>query len=88
MLNRLLRAAFSSKPTAQSLIEEGLALRRAGRLRDAERALRAAVAAYPLDATAATNLGIVLLEQDRGQEGVDWLQQALEHDCALSGGDE
>ncbi len=84
MLWKLLRSALNPGP--RSLIQRGLALRSAGRLPDAERVLREAVQKFPGDAVAATNLGIVLLEQDRAQQGIDYLQQALEWDprCAAA----
>ena len=82
MLWKFLRSALSPGP--RSLIQRGLALRSEGRLPDAERVLREALRRFPRDAVAATNLGIVLLEQDKAQQGIDYLQQALEWDprCA------
>ena len=82
MLWKFLRSALNPGP--QSLVERGLALRRQGRLPDAEQVLREAVQKFPGDAVAATNLGIVLLEQDKAQQGIDLLQQALDSDprCA------
>jgi predicted O-linked N-acetylglucosamine transferase (SPINDLY family) len=84
MLWKLLRSAFT--PGAHPLVARGLALRREGRLSDAEQILREAVQKFPRDALASTNLAIVLLEQDKPQQGIDFLQQALESDphCAAA----
>ena len=79
MLWKLLREAVQRR-AAGRLVSRGLALRRQGRLPDAEQVLRRAVAKFPQDAIAATNLAIVLLEQDQGQQGVALLQQALASD--------
>ncbi len=69
---------------ANPFVTRSLSLRKEGRLRDAEQLLREAAVQFPRDAIVATNLGVVLLEQDRGEEGVAWLQRALEFDpgCA------
>lgn len=80
MLRNLLRSVFGPRAEADTLIDRSLALRRDGRLRDAEQLLREAVDQFPRDPVVATNLGIVLLEQDQGQEGVASLQRALEID--------
>ena len=80
MLWRLLRAAFGGSARSDPLVERALALRAAGDLPAAEQLLRQAVAQFPDDAIAAANLGTVLLEQDRGQEGVALLQRALQCD--------
>ena len=77
MLWKLLRRVFQPHTSASTLVGRGLALRKQGRLPDAEQVLRRAVAKFPHDAVAATNLAIVLLEQDQGQRGVALLQQAL-----------
>ena len=84
MLWKLLRAALQRRASAQPLIDRSLALRRDGRLRDAELVLREAAAQFPRDPLVATNLAVVLLEQDQPREGVEWLQRALESDprCA------
>jgi protein O-GlcNAc transferase len=84
MLWKLLRSVFTPRAQANSFITRSLALRKEGRLRDAEQLLREAAAQFPRDAIVATNLGVVLLEQDRGEEGVASLQRALEFDprCA------
>ncbi|MCE9641326.1 MAG: tetratricopeptide repeat protein, partial [Betaproteobacteria bacterium] len=84
MLWKLLRAAFQRRASAQPLIDRCLAMRRDGRLRDAELVLREAAAQFPRDPLVATNLAVVLLEQDQPREGVEWLQRALESDprCA------
>jgi predicted O-linked N-acetylglucosamine transferase (SPINDLY family) len=79
-----LRSAFGKSPGVAPQVERALALRSAGRLADAERELREAVARDPGHAVAATNLGIVLLEQDRGAEGAAFLMQALEADPACA----
>lgn len=84
MLRRLLRSAFAGGAGVQAQVERALALRSAGRLADAERELRAAVARDPGHAVAATNLGVVLLEQDRGPEGAECLMQALRADPACA----
>jgi len=85
MLRKLLRSAFAGKSSGvQAQVERALALRGAGRLADAECELRAAVARDPRHAVAATNLGIVLLEQDRGAEGAECLMQALRVDPACA----
>jgi predicted O-linked N-acetylglucosamine transferase (SPINDLY family) len=80
MLRNLLRSAFGPRANADTLVDRSLALRRDGRLRDAERLLREAAQKFPSDPIVATNLGIVLLEQDQGQEGVASLERALEID--------
>ena len=80
MLWKLLRAACQRRASAQPLIDRSLALRREGRLRDAELVLRDAAAQFPRDALVATNLAVVLLEQDHATQGVEWLQRALEFD--------
>ena len=84
MLWKLLRAVFRSRTQAASFVTRSLTLRREGRLRDAEQLLRTATVQFPLDAVIATNLGIVLLEQDQGGQGVACLEHALEIDphCA------
>ena len=80
MLRNLLRSAFGPRDQPDTLVNRSLALRREGRLRDAEQLLREAADQFPGDAAVATNLGIVLLEQDRGEDGVASLQRALEID--------
>src|SRR5215218_1758199 len=80
MLRNLLRSAFSPRANADTLVDRSLALRRDGRLRDAESVLRQAAKKFPHDPVVATNLGIVLLEQDQGEEGVASLERALEID--------
>ena len=84
MLWKLLWAMLQRRASAQPLIDRSLALRRDGRLRDAELVLREAAAQFPRDPLVATNLAVVLLEQDQPREGVEWLQRALESDprCA------
>jgi Flp pilus assembly protein TadD len=84
MLWTLLRSAFRPQASANPLVERSLSLRRSGRLRDAESTLREAALNFPDDPVVATNLGVVLLEQDAGDEGVQWLQRALALDvrCA------
>jgi predicted O-linked N-acetylglucosamine transferase (SPINDLY family) len=79
-----LRSAFGKSPDVTPQVERALALRSAGRLADAERELRDAVARDPGHAVAATNLGIVLLEQDRAAEGASFLMRALEADPACA----
>ena len=80
MLLKLLRAAFPSRARSAVAIERSLELRRAGRLADATQLLRDAHARFPQDPLIATNLGVFLLEQDRMQEGVEWLDRALKLD--------
>lgn len=84
MLWKLLRTAFRPRANAGAIIFQGLALRKEGRLRDAAALLHDAAARFPADAVVATNLGVVLLEQDRGEDGVRWLARALALDprCA------
>src|SRR5471032_781892 len=84
MLWNLLRSAFRPRAQVKSFVDRSLALRKEGRLRDAEQLLQEAAVQFPRDAVVATNLGIVLLEQDQGEHGVAWLQRALESDprCA------
>lgn len=84
MLWRFLRSAFRPRALPDEFVNRSLALRKEGRLRDAEQALREATVRFPRDAIVATNLGVVLLEQDRAEEGVACLQRALEFDprCA------
>ncbi|HYH41369.1 MAG TPA: tetratricopeptide repeat protein [Burkholderiales bacterium] len=78
MLWRLLRSAIAPSRTAAHEVQRALGLTRAGRQVEAEQLLRAAVRQYPDDAAAATNLAVVLLDQDRAQEAVPLLQRALE----------
>ncbi len=80
MLRNFLRSAFRPRAKADTFVSRSLALRREGRLRDAEQLLRETADRFPRDAVVATNLGIVLLEQDHGEDGVAWLQRALELD--------
>jgi predicted O-linked N-acetylglucosamine transferase (SPINDLY family) len=84
MLWKFLRSVFRRRAQANPLIARSLALRQEGRLRDAEQLLREAASQFPRDALVATNLGVVLLEQDQGEQGVEWLQRALDFDprCA------
>jgi predicted O-linked N-acetylglucosamine transferase (SPINDLY family) len=84
MLWRFLRSAFRPRALPDEFVNRSLALRKEGRLRDAEQLLREATARFSRDAVVATNLGVVLLEQDHGEEGVACLQRALEFDprCA------
>ncbi len=77
MLRNLLRSAFGPRAQPDTLVSSSLALRREGRLREAEQLLREAAHQFPRDPAVATNLGIVLLEQDKGEEGVMSLQRAL-----------
>lgn len=86
MLWKLLCSAFQPRASANTLVNRGLALREAGRLAEAERVLHQAVEQFPRDAVAATNLAIVLLEQDKGEQGVGFLQRALDCDprCAAA----
>jgi protein O-GlcNAc transferase len=80
MLRNLLRSAFGPRAKADTLVSSSLELRRQGRLREAEQLLREAAQQFPHDPVVATNLGIVLLEQDQGEAGVLSLQRALEID--------
>jgi protein O-GlcNAc transferase len=84
MLWRFLRSAFRPRAQVNQLVVCSLSLRKEGRLRDAEQLLRDAAVQFPRDAIVATNLGVVLLEQDQGEHGVAWLQRALKFDprCA------
>jgi predicted O-linked N-acetylglucosamine transferase (SPINDLY family) len=84
MLRNLLRSAFRPRAQVNTFVNRSLALRKEGRLRDAEQVLREAAAKFPRDAIVATNLGVVLLEQDQASHGVEWLQRALKFDprCA------
>src|SRR5258706_479150 len=77
MLRNLLRSAFGPRAQPDTFVSSSLALRREGRLREAEQLLREAAHQFPRDPAVATNLGIVLLEQDKGEEGVMSLQRAL-----------
>ncbi len=84
MLWNLLRSAFRPRAQAHPFITRSLTLRKEGRLRDAEQVLRDAATQFPRDAVVATNLGVVLLEQEQGEQGVAWLRRALDFDprCA------
>jgi predicted O-linked N-acetylglucosamine transferase (SPINDLY family) len=84
MLWNLLRSAFGRD--AGGLITRGLELRTRGDLPAAERVLRDALSKSPRDAVAATNLAIVLLEQNQGAAGVALLEQAIAWDpqCAAA----
>lgn len=84
MLLKLLRAALSPRPKSSEFINRSLALRREGRLAEATQVLREAAARFPQDAVIATNVGVFLLEQDLGPEGVRWLERALELDSACA----
>ena len=82
---RLLRA-IQPRSRIGYTIGRALSLREQGQLAGAERLLREALAGNPRDAVVATNLGIVLLEQNHGQQGVEMLQRALACDpnCAAA----
>lgn len=80
MLLKLLRSVFRPRSRVDPLVNRGLALRKEGRWREAEQVLREAVTKFPRDAVAATNLAIVLLDQDQAAQGASWLQRALEYD--------
>jgi protein O-GlcNAc transferase len=80
MLWRALRAAFRPRASAGPLIQRALDLRSEGRNAEAEALLRRAVREHPEDPGAATNLAVALLDQDRGQEAVSWLERALKID--------
>ena len=84
MLRKLLQSVFRRRARPATFVNRSLLLRKQGRLSDAEHMLRDAAAQFPRDATIATNLGVVLLEQDRGEHGVAWLERALDFDprCA------
>ena len=86
MLWRLLRSTFPPRAYAGQAVTRSLALRREGRLRDAEYVLREAAVQFPRDAVVATNLAVMLLEQDRAEDGVAWLLRAIEFDscCAAA----
>ncbi len=85
---------LAGNPTAQGQAHTfiGLALMREGgtnkeRLREAEAAFRAALAASPGEATARFNLGTVLLRQSRDEEGVAELRAFLEATPTSPGAD-
>lgn len=80
MLWRLIKSALRPAASAERLVQRALELRREGRQHEAHEVLRAAVAAHPRDAAAATNLAVALLEQDRAGEAVPLLERALEID--------
>lgn len=84
MLWTLLRSAFRPRAQPNAFVSRSLSLRKEGRLRDAEQLLREAAVQFPRDPIVATNLGVVLLEQDQGEHGVAWLERALDFDprCA------
>src|ERR1700752_1350251 len=84
MLLKFLRAAMRPRANPSTAINGALALRREGRLAAATQMLRDAAAQFPQDALIATNIGVFLLEQDQGPEGVRWLEQALNLDPACA----
>ncbi len=84
MLLKFLRAAMRPGANSRSAINRALALRREGRLAEATQILREAAVEFPQDALTATNIGVFLLEQDQGPEGVRWLERALELDPACA----
>src|SRR3954464_2099239 len=84
MLLKFLRAAMRPRANPASAINRALALRREGRLSEATQMLREAAAQFPQDALIATNVGVFLLEQDQGPEGVRWLERALEFDSVCA----
>ena len=84
MLWSFLKSAFRARARTSAPLYRGLELRRQGRLREAEEALRKAATAAPGDAAAATNLAIVLLEQDMADEGIAWLERALRYDARFA----
>jgi predicted O-linked N-acetylglucosamine transferase (SPINDLY family) len=78
MLRRLLKgllAPAASNP--DTLVGEGIELRKAGRLAEAELRLRSAVAAAPASARAHVHLGIVLAECGRIEEATRVLARAV-----------
>jgi protein O-GlcNAc transferase len=81
MLWRALRGAFGPRASAAPLVARALELRAHGRNAEAEALLRRAVREHPRDAAAATNLAVALLDQDRGNDAVSWLERALEIDA-------
>jgi predicted O-linked N-acetylglucosamine transferase (SPINDLY family) len=78
MLGNLFRSLRARRPPR--LNEEGLALWHGGDLAGAERAFRAAIAAEPGFAPAYGNLGMVVWEQRRLDEGLALLARAVELD--------
>jgi protein O-GlcNAc transferase len=84
MLRRLLKGLLA--PAARdgdALVDEGVQLRRAGRLEEAELRLRMAIAAAPTSARAYVHLGIVLAERGQLEEATQILFRAV----ALDPGD-
>jgi len=78
MLRRLLKRwrGPSGAPDVAALVSRGTELRKAGRLTDAESALRAAIATAPRSAPAHVHLGIVLAERGQLDEATELFSRA------------
>jgi len=85
MLGRLLRAVLRPSPDAAVLNEEGIRAWHAGELSVAEQKFRLALQARPRYAAACSNLGMVIVEQRRLAEGLDFLKGAVQLDAAHAG---
>ncbi len=85
MLERLLRAVFRSEVNAAPLNEAGIRAWAAGDLAAAETSFRQALFKRPSFAAACSNLGMVLVEQRRFAEGLDFLRRAVELDPGHAG---
>lgn len=78
MLRRFLkRLRRPIVPAADALVSEGAELRKAGRLTDAESALRKAIAAAPRSARAHVHLGVVLAQLGRLDEATELFSRAV-----------
>ena len=78
MLRRFLkRLRGPVAPTADALVSEGAELRAAGRLKDAESALRKAIAADPRSARAHVHLGVVLAQLGQLDEATELFSRAV-----------
>jgi predicted O-linked N-acetylglucosamine transferase (SPINDLY family) len=76
----VLRWLFSrgrTEPSSEALNEQGLAAWHRGDLSGAETAFRKAIEADPGSAGPASNLGMVLFDQGRFDEGLGWLRKAV-----------
>jgi predicted O-linked N-acetylglucosamine transferase (SPINDLY family) len=80
VLRHLLRSAWAQAGAGRAN-EKGLALWNKGRAAEAEAAFRSALAVRPRFAPACSNLGMVLLELGRPDEGLSWLYRAVELDA-------
>ncbi|MFM9967352.1 MAG: tetratricopeptide repeat protein [Burkholderiales bacterium] len=80
MLRKLFAAFSRTTPDASSQNERGIAAWHSGDLIAAETCFRQALRAQPEYAAASSNLGMILMEQRRFDEGMDFLKRAVSQD--------